>query len=45
MERYWGNTPNSVDARGKKIYKSQAEYDFMKKKISDDLDRLIQAYN
>lgn len=45
MERYWGNTPNSRDARGKKIYKSQAEYDFMKKKISDDLDRLIQAYN
>lgn len=45
MDRYWANTPNSVDARGKKIYKNEAEYLKMRKKIENDLTNLIDAYN
>lgn len=44
LERYWANTPNSRDARGKKIYKNVEDYNKMKNRISDDLDMLLQAY-
>lgn len=44
LTRVWANTANSRDGNGKKIYKNEAEYQAMRKKIGDAFRKHLEAY-